>query len=753
MRRRILGALQGALLVVATLTTCIDRAASARDPHGHPTRAASGGLSCPSSGWPLSSRPSPVLRVCGSGPVPVCPDSGRGRPVQDPTGLPLLDNPFDVRVALVPGAYVAPHYPARYIAEALCALEAAGWLLLDMDTVVVSEDLAQDLAAALKAVYHGGVGGEDGHAGGGGGGVAPPVHLARVALALFYPRPYIFQLWNTLDAFPGALAVYVEDVYRSAVLFAPLLGWVTCAAAAVAQMVFVRGGGVAETLLPNCEWLLEGTGGVGEGAKAVLNARVGQLRERCGHQQGPLRPVSECATGALEGGVETASPPRSAPRTPPQAWAPFHLGPDTTVVPVHHGAGPAFVRAGEVASWRTRAPSALYPAYFLVEQYGKEGCDLHPLRLLAGQLPSGTLVTPWPHVGLYNSSVDGEGAAQALAAAMAGHRIVIASGVFATCAMLRGPLSHTSLACGCQDGAYPVARLFEAMAAGAAVVTDAGLVPHLASLGFVQGVHFLAVDPFVEALQSTLLHWLHNRDPSVDAALEAMAARGQALVRGRYQTGQQAQALVAALSRLQPRSASGPDAGPHNPPPGGTESKHWQGTAGGPLEVPHRKVPPPDSEWEGWGPGQGPTPTAALVDGVEAIQRASFVLVRMGDTKLLKSTVDIVFAWVNRISSAKIVLVPDHTSGMTPDDILRALHGLGVDVLGGPSTVCINVGVQHQAWLLGVPYIVMEAEQPSGPFFIVPALRVRPVRVWFSCTTVQVDAILEVGLAFHWHSA
>ena len=207
-------------------------------------------------------------------------------------------------------------------------------------------------------------------------------------------------------------------------------------------------------------------------------------------------------------------------------------------------------------------------------------------------------------------------------------------------------LSRAKSACGCQDGAYPVARLFEAMAAGAAVVTDAGLVPHLASLGFEQGVHYLAVEPTVEALQSTLLHWLHNGDPGVDVALEAMAARGQALVRRRYQTGQQARALVAALSCLHPRGVSGLETGPHSPPVEGG-SEHWREsqdpTAGMPLDGAHKGARVAESEG-GWGPGLGRAPTASLVDGVEAIQRASFVLVRMGDTKLLDNTVDIVFA-------------------------------------------------------------------------------------------------------------
>ena len=199
------------------------------------------------------------LWVCGA----MCPSR------QGSAAHPLLDSPFDVRVALVPRAYVAPHYPARYITQALCALEADGWLLLDMDAVVVSEDPGRDLAAALGGYTTSRRGG------------LPPVQLeldlARVALALFYPRPHHFQLWSSLDAFPGALAVFAEDLYRSTVTFAPLLGWVTCAAAAVAQVVFVRGGGVPEALLPNCEWLLEGTGGVGEGAKAALATHVDAL--------------------------------------------------------------------------------------------------------------------------------------------------------------------------------------------------------------------------------------------------------------------------------------------------------------------------------------------------------------------------------------------------------------------------------------------------------------------------------------------
>ena len=55
--------------------------------------------------------------------------------------------------------------------------------------------------------------------------------------------------------------------------------------------------------------------------------------------------------------------------------------------------------------------------------------------------------------------------------------------------------------CRCHDDGHAVAMHFEAMAAGAAVVTDKDLVPHLARLGFESGVHYIATESTVGTYQ------------------------------------------------------------------------------------------------------------------------------------------------------------------------------------------------------------------------------------------------------------
>ncbi len=68
------------------------------------------------------------------------------------------------------------------------------------------------------------------------------------------------------------------------------------------------------------------------------------------------------------------------------------------------------------------------------------------------------------------------------------------------------------------------------------MLTERALVPHMTSLGFVEGVHYLACEATEAAALATLQYWLRNSDPTVDARLRGIAAAGQALVRRQYRT-------------------------------------------------------------------------------------------------------------------------------------------------------------------------------------------------------------------------
>jgi hypothetical protein len=517
--------------------------------------------------------------------------------------------------------------------------------------------------------------------------------LHRVALLLYYPAPYHLHLWHRLDGFPGGVAVFAEDMFRSTVVFAPQLAAVVCTAAAVAQITFVRAGAVAGLLLPNCDALLPW-------------ARPGW--------KGAWRAAAEL--------------PRAAA---PGAWeGPWEAGPGV-VLPSPHGAGPMFLAAGAAGGaapggWLARRRTALLPDFGEMERHSVGGCELYPLRFLARGLPP-ALVTPWDHPGLYNSTLDGDAAATAFATAMASHRMVVASGVFSTWSRVMEVLPADRRAqASCLTGGYAVAKVFEAMAAGAAVITETALVPHLASLGLREGVHYLTCEPTQAALRASLTHWLHSGEPEVEAALASIAAAGQAAVARRLQTGQQARALAAALTCLSPRQPQPRDRAPEA---GGPELRDLQ-ASGGPALASGPLLRP--------GPGLGPGPGRAsdvlahqgsrpVVDGVAAIAAVRHIVIRSGADPIFEATLDLVVAWVNRFKGphGTAVLVPQEGL-LAPERVLASLVGLGVDTRPGTTaTLCINVGVSVQEWLLGVPYIVMEAEQPSGPFYLGMTFRVR----------------------------
>ena len=79
---------------------------------------------------------------------------------------------------------------------------------------------------------------------------------------------------------------------------------------------------------------------------------------------------------------------------------------------------------------------------------------------------------------------------------------------------------------------WPVAKHFEIMAAGTAMVTDVNAAPFLRLYGLLPGRHYIESSP--GSLNKTLRHWLA---PEQRAALERVTASGQRVVR-RFHTGE-----------------------------------------------------------------------------------------------------------------------------------------------------------------------------------------------------------------------
>ncbi len=115
-----------------------------------------------------------------------------------------------------------------------------------------------------------------------------------------------------------------------------------------------------------------------------------------------------------------------------------------------------------------------------------------------------------------------------------------------------GCCRHHNIQCQCTaltDG-HATALHFEAMAAGAVVLTEAALVPHMASLGFVEGVHYLACNE-TQGVDALAL-MLRNKDPTMDSRLRRIAARGQRLVRRKYRSEFTSRAMHAAIMGILP---------------------------------------------------------------------------------------------------------------------------------------------------------------------------------------------------------
>lgn len=150
--------------------------------------------------------------------------------------------------------------------------------------------------------------------------------------------------------------------------------------------------------------------------------------------------------------------------------------------------------------------------------------DCYPLRVAAlNLLPSG-LVTRRTIVLARMGEVDPMAHGSEYADVLSSYRIAIAG-----CARVKNLL-------------WPVAKHFEIMAAGTAMLTDEAARPYLEPLGLLPGVHYLASTP--EALEDTLRHWLA---PSRRSDLNAITKRGQRVVL-RYHMGEHRVRLLGQLA-------------------------------------------------------------------------------------------------------------------------------------------------------------------------------------------------------------
>jgi hypothetical protein len=278
------------------------------------------------------------------------------------------------------------------------------------------------------------------------------------------------------------------------------------------------------------------------------------------------------------------------------------------------------------------------------------------------------------------------------------------------------------------------ARMFEAMAAGAAVVTERRLVPHLASLGLVDGWHYISCDESLEGLWNGLGFLLGNNDSRVDADVAALAARGQALVKQRFSTLHEQRAVWAAISApasgcsltqpTTPALVQGAGLGPRCPPGAGvlcSDGVHPHPRAA--RNAGHKRVR-----------------LGGKVDGVDAIRAARHVLIRTGAPEMFAGLADLVDAWVRVVGAPGLVIFHINAS-YGVEDAAQVLHDLGVDTSHGTTATLsinlINCGlVQGKVWLPGVPYIAFEGEQVASMFIVAPGYRAYlqgAVGVWAPC--------------------
>jgi hypothetical protein len=113
---------------------------------------------------------------------------------------------------------------------------------------------------------------------------------------------------------------------------------------------------------------------------------------------------------------------------------------------------------------------------------------------------------------------------------------------------------------------------------------------------------------------------------------------------------------------------------------------------------------------------QAPTQDDAyLAPGFSTILSASCVLVAASPEVLFGGIRDVIVRWVRQAGQSAVLTVDETQSS----DVLRAVReSYGSIYLH--EILLINVGTQHHQWLAGVPYIVVDLEQPSSWFFTRP---------------------------------
>ncbi len=87
---------------------------------------------------------------------------------------PLPQRP-QLLILLVPKLFVT-NFVARYIWDMVCDLQAMGWVVLDLDAVVQTSSVTQDLARGLEDA-----------------GVAAPVDWSSTVVFIHYGQPYHIQ--------------------------------------------------------------------------------------------------------------------------------------------------------------------------------------------------------------------------------------------------------------------------------------------------------------------------------------------------------------------------------------------------------------------------------------------------------------------------------------------------------------------------------------------------------------------------------
>jgi hypothetical protein len=357
---------------------------------------------------------------------------------------PSLANP---RVLLVPRRAVM-HRIAQYLVETVCDFEAHGWIVLDMDAVIQSNDVAGDLGCALAAA---GVGGSATPAGvptpaAACAGATSDWDWASLPLLLLFPQAHHFQLWDTLWAYPGPVTALMEVVERGPA-FGNHAGFPVafCLAVAAADRVFVRYREVAAYHLLHCPTLLEGAPGappllegalMGPRVQVVLSVPHGatHLFFQAGDRRANNLSVHSVPHSGCAGPAECRRAPQGAAGSETPAGSSAFLG-----APGHGGL--VVVRADPgVLSWATRNSRALTVGSMLVDRPWEGDCLWLPLSVRANNAiaaSKATVMAVLPHPGWFNTTLDPVAEQRWLAGHMARTKIMVVSGLFQQCWRLR----------------------------------------------------------------------------------------------------------------------------------------------------------------------------------------------------------------------------------------------------------------------------------------------------------------------------